>query len=150
MTTITPSVRYIGIRAWLIWCYGQSGLPDNWASFTYFSARLETAIVLANLNQDRSISGLIGADQAMDRLNANTPSLSTAPLIIAPAVTIYAGPSDQLRVRGARREGVPGLDQKRGTQIAHVLDKRFSKTSHIEQMLSRNDLNEISTKPLGF
>jgi hypothetical protein len=124
-------------------------LPDRWTSFTEFAARLETAIVLANLNQDSSISGLIGADQAMVRLNANTLMVSTAPLVIAPAATIYAGPSDQLRVSGTRGEGVPGLDQVRGIQLALILDKRFSKAPLIEQMLSRNDLKEISINSLG-
>lgn len=149
VTTITPSVRYLGLRAWMIWRYGQTGLPDSWASFTEFAARLETAIVLANLHQDKSISGLIGADQALERLKGNMPSLSTAPLVLAPASTIYAGPSDQLRISGTRGEAVPGLDALRGIPLAQMIDKQFSKAPLINQMLSRLDLDEITTDSLS-
>ena len=128
ITTITPSIRYLGIRAWMILRYGQTGLPDSWASFTESSARLETAIVLANLHQDNSISGLIGANQALERLHSNTTTLSTAPLVQAPASTIYAGPSDQLRISGTRGEAVPGLDALRGMPLAQLIDKKFSQT----------------------
>jgi hypothetical protein len=30
VTTVTPSVRYLAFRAWLIRRYGQSGQPDRW------------------------------------------------------------------------------------------------------------------------
>jgi hypothetical protein len=53
VTTVTPSVRYIAFRAWLIQRYGQSGQPDSWQNFTDFSARLECALVLGNLLEDR-------------------------------------------------------------------------------------------------
>ncbi len=148
VTTITPSVRYLGLRAWMIWRYGQTGLPDSWTSFTEFAARLETVIVLANLHQDKSISGLIGADQALGRLNANTPILSTAPLVRSPASTIYAGPSDQLGISKMRGDGVPGHTDLRGTPLAQIIDKQLSEVPLINQLLSNLDLHEITIDSL--
>lgn len=61
VTTVTPSVRYLGFRAWLIYRYGE-GHFDSWQAFTDFSACAECALVLGNLAQERSLNGLIGAD----------------------------------------------------------------------------------------
>ncbi len=68
VTTVTPSVRYLAFRAWLIHRYGQSGRADSWQAFTDFAARVESALVLGNLIEDRSIGGLIGSNQALERL----------------------------------------------------------------------------------
>lgn len=81
VTTVTPSVRYLAFRAWLIHRYGQSGQPDRWQDFTNFAARIESALVLGNLTQDRNIGGLIGTDQALARLDANTPRVAISALV---------------------------------------------------------------------
>lgn len=75
VTTVTPSVRYLAFRAWLIHRYGQSGQPDRRQDFTDFASRIESALVLGNLTQDRSIGGLIGTDQALARMDANMPQV---------------------------------------------------------------------------
>ena len=41
VTTVTPSVRYLAFRAWLIHRYGQTGRADSWQAFTDFAARIE-------------------------------------------------------------------------------------------------------------
>lgn len=149
VTTVTPSVRYIALRAWLISRYGQSGMPDSWNAFSEFAARLEAILVFGNLIQDRSITGLIGADQALDRLDANTPTLSTAPLVITPAATIYAGPSDQLGVTRARGDAVPGLITERGIPLATIVDKRLASIPLIQQFLARPNLDAVSLDGLA-
>ena len=149
ITTVTPSVRYIALRAWLISRYGQSGLPDSKIAFTEFAARLESVLVLGNLIQDRSIAGLIGAEQAADRLAANTPTVSTDPLVITPAATIYAGPSDQLRVSGTRGDSVPGLNAKRGIPLATIVDKRLARIPLIQQLLASPNLDAVSLDGLA-
>ena len=40
VTTVTPSVRYLAFRAWLIHRYGQTGRADSWQAFTDFAARI--------------------------------------------------------------------------------------------------------------
>jgi hypothetical protein len=74
VTTVTPSIRYIAIRAWLIHRYSQAQLPDSANEFTRRSSTVECALVLGNLLQDRSMTGLIGSDEALLRLNASTDS----------------------------------------------------------------------------
>lgn len=148
VTTVTPSVRYMALRAWLIHRYGQSGQPDSWQSFTDFAARIESALVLGNLIQDRSIGGLIGADEALVRIDAKTPQLAVSALVKTPAATIYAGPSDQLGITKPRDNAVPGLVLQRGVPLAMVVDQRLSRIPMIGRLLSQPDLAQVSADDL--
>ncbi len=148
VTTVTPSVRYLAFRAWLIHRYGQSGQPDRWQDFTDFSARIESALVLGNLTQDRAISGLIGWKQALERLDANTPRVAISALVQSPASTIYAGPSDQLGITRSREQAVPGLVAERGVPLATALDRTLSRIPLIESLLSKRDLADVSLDEL--
>jgi hypothetical protein len=148
VTTVTPKVRYIAFRAWLIHRYGQSGLPDSWRTFTEFALRFESAVVIGNLIQNREIGGLIGADQALIRLDANTPSIAIAPLVKSPAATIYAGPSDQLGVTRSRDDAVPALVIERGQPLASIVDRRFSLVPVIRRLIEDQALSEVSQDDL--
>jgi hypothetical protein len=148
VTTVTPSVRYLAFRAWLIHRYGQSGQPDRWQDFTNFAARIESALVLGNLSQDRSIGGLIGTDQALARLDANTPRVAISALVKSPASTIYAGPSDQLGITRSRDDAVPGLVAERGLPLATALDRTLTQIPLIESLLSKSDLTDASIDDL--
>jgi hypothetical protein len=148
VTTVTPSVRYLALRAWLIHRYGQSGQPDRWQDFTEFAARIESALVLGNLAQDRSIGGLIGADEALERLGANTPRVAISALVKSPAATIYAGPSDQLGITKSRDDAVPGLVAERGVPLAKALDRKLSHVPVVERLLAQQDLAEIGADDL--
>ena len=88
ITTVTPSVRYLAFRAWLLHRYGQRGGADSWQAFTDFAARAGSALVLGNLVEDRSIVGLIGADQALDRLASGDAKVQLSGLVIAPASNV--------------------------------------------------------------
>ena len=148
VTTVTPSVRYLAFRAWLIHLYGQTGQPDHWQSYTDFAARIESALVLGNLTQDRSISGLIGADQALVRLDANTPQVEVSALVKSPASTIYTGPSNQLGLSKSRDNAVPGLVDTRGVPLALAVHQRLTQIPLIERLVSEPDLTQVSMDDL--
>jgi hypothetical protein len=150
VTTVTPSIRYLGFRAWLIYRYGESHFPDSWQAFTDFSAYAECALVLGNLAQERSLNGLIGADDALIRLDANTSPISISPLVKVPATTIYTGPSEQLGISWSRDDKVPGLTVQRGKPLALALDSVLSKIPLVEALFgkgpkeaSREELREL-------
>ena len=50
VTTITPRIRILSIRAWLIKAFSESGLPDSSSALDDFVARIETATSLAILS----------------------------------------------------------------------------------------------------
>lgn len=148
VTTVTPQVRYIAFRAWLIHRYGQTGLPDSWQRFTDFALRIESALVIGNLMEDRGIGGLIGADQAVIRLETNTPTVAISPLVKSPASTIYAGPSDQLGITKARDDAVPALVIERGNPLALLVERRLSSVPLIRRLIEDEALSEVSQDDL--
>lgn len=148
VTTVTPSIRYLAFRAWLIHRYGQTGQADDWQTYTDFAARIESALVLGNLTQDRSISGLIGADQALLRLDANSPQVEVSALVKSPASTIYTGPSDQLGLSRTRDNAVPALVDTRGLPLALAVQQRLARIPLIERLVSDPSLTQASLDDL--
>jgi hypothetical protein len=104
--------------------------------------------VLGNLIQDRSIDGLVGADEAVVRLDAGTPRIAISPLVKAPATTIYAGPSDQLGISKSRDDLVPALVAERGHPLALKVDQRLRQASLIDRLLRKDDFADVSRDDL--
>ncbi len=118
VTTVTPSIRYLSFRSWIINSYVQARLPDSWASFTEFSAKAEAAIALANLIQDPQAGGLIGPVKGNKLLNSGEDNLPLEALVQQLGVTIYGGPSQQLLLSFSTDSDVPGLTEERGLPLA--------------------------------
>jgi len=148
VTTVTPSVRYLAFRAWLIHRYGQRGGADSWQTFTEFAARVESALVLGNLIEDPSISGLIGSDQALGRIALGEAHVRISSLVKSPASTIYTGPSDQLGISKGRDNAVPALVLERGLPLAMAVDQRLTTVPFIERLIREDDLSAASIDDL--
>lgn len=148
VTTVSPSVRYIGFRAWLIHSYAQSRRPDSWREFTDFAGYVESALVLGNLSRQRTIYGLIGADEGVVRLDASSAKVELSALVKTPAATVYAGPSDQLGVSWARDEKLPGLSGERGKPLALALEKTLAKIPLVGRILSSNPPGKVGRDEL--
>ena len=148
VTTVTPSVRYLAFRAWLIHRYGQSGGADSWQKFTDFAARVESALVLGNLLENSSIGGLIGSDQALERLALGNAQVQIASLVKSPASTIYTGPSDQLGISKSRDNAVPALVMERGLPLAKAVDQRLTTVALVSHLTRDDDLGAASIDDL--
>jgi hypothetical protein len=148
VTTVTPSIRYIAIRAWLIHRYSQAELPDSANEFTKRSSNVECALVLGNLLQDRSMTGLIGFNEALERLNAGAGSLGLGPLVKTPASNIYAGASDQLLVSWSREDGMPGLGESRGLPLALAVEGSNAGSKLVRSLFQKAPLEEALTDDL--
>lgn len=151
VTTVSPSIRYIGFRAWLIHRYAESRRPDSWREFTNFAGYVESALVLGNLSTQRTIYGLIGTDEGVVRLDASSARVKLSALVKTPAATVYAGPSDQLGISWARDEKLPGLSGERGKPLALAMEEALGRvplvsrllSSHPPDTASRDELHEL-------
>lgn len=148
VTTVTPSIRYLAFRAWLIYRYRLSGRADDWQTFTQFASRVESALVLGNLIEDPSISGLIGSEQALERIALGEAHIQISSLVKSPASTIYTGPSDQLGISKSRGNAVPSLEDVRGIPLAKAVDQRLNTVGFIERLMREDDLNAVSIDDL--
>lgn len=149
VTTVTPSVRYIAIRAWLIYRYGESYFPDSWRQFTDFSSYAECALVLGNLIENRSMNGLIGADEGVIRLDSQVSHIGISSLVKTPAATVYAGPSEQLHVSWSRGEKVPGISAERGRPLALAVDNVLSGIPFVKRLFDPNRPDKASREELA-
>ncbi len=148
VTTVTPSVRYLALRAWLIYRYGQRGGADSWLKFNDFAARIESALVFGNLLEDQSIGGLIGSDQALERLARRDSHVQIERLVRSPATTIYTGPSDQLGITQSRGSALPALVEERGLPLARAVDQRLATTRLIERLILDDNFGATSLDEL--
>ena len=62
VTTVTQTVRYLGLRAWIARRYALARLPNAWGPFSDFAGRVEAAVAIGNLLVDPGTPGLIGSD----------------------------------------------------------------------------------------
>jgi hypothetical protein len=123
VTTITPSVRYLSLRAWITYVYLQARQPDDWKPFKDFAARVEAAIALGSLIADPDVAGVLGAVEARNLINSGEDPLRLKALVYQLAVSVYAGPSDQLGITYQRESGIPGLTKERGAPLANFVNE---------------------------
>lgn len=109
VTTITPTVRYLAFRSWLLLRYMRAvpRPPDRLQDFVLYARHAEAAFALANLLRSRNTGGLIGSRKGGRKLAAEGELLIMEPLADQPAVAAYARPSDQLRLTKTRDPKVP-------------------------------------------
>ena len=148
VTTVSPSIRYIGFRAWLIYRYAEGRRPDSLREFTNFAGYAESALVLGNLSRERSIYGLIGADEGVVRLDASSAAVKLSALVKTPAATVYAGPSEQLGVSWVRDDKVPGLSSERGKRLALVVEETLGKVPLARKIFADHPPGEASREEL--
>ncbi|MCP3962318.1 MAG: hypothetical protein GY719_31125 [bacterium] len=126
VTTITPSIRYLSLHAWIVHSYGQARGPDRWKDFRDFASRVEAAVAVGNLLADPKMVGVIGSDKASKALEADEDAVHLEALVSQLAVSTYANPSQQLGLSFARDSSIPGLTKERGLPLAELVRGQMS------------------------
>lgn len=125
VTTITPLVRYLSFRAWIIHVYVQARMPNRWKSFRAFASRAEAAIALGNMMVRPAAVNVIGADEARALVNSGTDPLPLKELVKQLAVNIYGNPFEQLGLKNPDKTEVPGLSTERGFPLAQQVHEHL-------------------------
>jgi hypothetical protein len=94
------------------------------------------------------MTGLIGSDEALVRLNTSTDSLALEALVKTPASDVYAGASYQLMVSWSREDGMPGLGENRGLPLALAVDEVTSESSLVGSLFKKASLEEADADDL--
>lgn len=125
VTTITPSIRYLSFRAWIIHLYLQHRLPDSWKDFERFASRIEAAIAYGNLLLGAKARGALGSDKASELLATGIDALPLTNLVKQPAISIYGAPSEQLGISFSDDSEVRGLTTERGVPLAQLIARQM-------------------------
>jgi hypothetical protein len=153
VTTISPTVRYISLHAWIARRYAEARLPGSWGSFREFAGRIEAGVAIGNLMVDRETTGLVGSEGATALVDSTAKQFQLKPLVKQLAVAIYSGPSEQLGISFASDSGIPGLTKERGMVLAQLVDESLGRTSFARALrknphqtsFSRAVLKELGT-----
>lgn len=127
VTTITPLVRYLSFRAWIIHVYVQARMPNHWKSFREFASRAEAAIALGNMMINPAAVNVIGADEARELVNSGADPLPLKALVKQLAVNVYGNPFEQLGLKNPDKTEVPGLSKERGFPLAQQVHEQLTR-----------------------
>lgn len=155
VTTITPSVRNLSYRCWMIWIYAQWNLPASPSSWKSFRERVESAFALSNIIVDRNVSGVIGSQKAKLLIDEGTKEIELVNLVRSQkAYATYTNISEQLGLTIEDSDLIPSLTKERGKVLAEEFDSRIKNTSFYNKLkkdpqlksLLITDLNEFGKK----
>jgi hypothetical protein len=113
VTTVTPAVRYLAFRAWLILRYLELGGIKNWDAFSAFAAKAEAVVAYGSQLAEDQTSGVVGRNGAAVEVNKTEASLTLKRLTRILAINVYGGPSEALGL-GESSGDVPTLTSERG------------------------------------
>ncbi len=148
ITTITPTVRYFSLRAWIIQFYNNFILNKNKITISNFAAKVESVVVLANLYKKPGMSGLIGYNKATEILKRNDSVYPLQRLTNNIAFSIYSNPSYQLDISRTYRNRNYSLSERRGLKLANCINKYMEKSKLFHQMKSNPEFENVNKETL--
>ena len=140
ITTVTPRIRFLSIRAWIIKAFGESGLANTQEAFADFALRVEIAIVFAILLNNRDLPYLPGVTKALTVIAEGIDPIALERLVDQPGYNLYAGTSYNLFLGFAQDNELPGLTTERGVPLAETFEALIKNTRFLQcpQGQSRN------------
>ena len=82
VTTISPTIRYISLRAWISRRYALARLPNSWRRLCYGSAGKFERLWLDLAVYPKTI-GLVGAEEGLLKLQKSRGDITLEPLVLA-------------------------------------------------------------------
>ena len=149
VTSVTPTLRYLSLRTWLLWRYATADppQPNEYRAFREYVRRAEAAFAIGNLMHGPVPTTLIGSREAPHRFADGADEISLEPLAKQPALGIYAGPSADLSLTKANPQppGIPVWDEELAEPLARATDEALARTA-LGQRLGRGELLESATR----
>lgn len=135
VTTVTPHVRYLTLRTWILHRYWEQRRPDDTKAFREFARRMEAAVVFANLLEGRETLHLVGADNAAGPIGSDEAHLRLDALVKNPASEIYGGAAQTFGLDAHIEDHDLRGPTEVGRALAAILDVRLRATE-LGQVLS--------------
>ena len=152
VTTIAPKVRYLSFRTFIADAYrtAPGPPPDSYDAFMSFAVPAETAFALGNAHVAPDATNIVGIDKARELLDAQGDQVPLARLVDQPALRIYTGPAEVLRLVGSS-SAAPPIGRELGHPLARLLRASWGSTALGRRLLKgetllsadRDDLKEF-------
>jgi hypothetical protein len=148
ITTVTPRVRFLTIRAWIVKAYGESGLTNTYKTFEEFALRVEAAIIFALLLDNRNLLHLPGVTKALTIIDELQDPIILERLVDQPGFNLYAGTTYNLLLGFGDDNGLPGLTQERGIPLAEVFEGLINNTCFFRDLKANPNIRSVSRADL--
>jgi len=157
ITTVTPTVRYFSIISWMIKRYFELKGQDNYACFYQFAKKIETAVVVGNILQNKQVQQLVGIREAVHKINSEKEAISLSGLVKNHAINIYYRSALNLGFL-SDRENVPGLYKERGKPLSDAVDSLLKDIDFLQKINTKDEIQDVhrdelmafgSTFPMG-
>tara|TARA_Y100001970_G_C14209403_1_gene846018 strand:+ start:89 stop:1735 length:1647 start_codon:yes stop_codon:yes gene_type:complete len=148
ITTISPEIRYLGIRSWFIKMYEKCGLPDNYSPFLDFSSKLEGAVAIGTILNKPNILGVVGGTLAKEIIDGSNNTINVIRLVKQLVLNMYTGPSIDLGICFNRDSRITGLTKERGLPLASLLMDKVENTEIVKRVLKEKKIETFSKDEL--
>lgn len=144
VTTISPRVRYLTIRSWIIKAFSESELLNDSSTFNLFAGRVEAALALSILLVNRNTIYIPGSDKGRTIIDESVDPIPIEQLLTQTAFKAYTGPSYDLFLNYYADNGVPGLTRERGEPLALAFETQISQTRFLEILKNDPEFSSLS------
>jgi hypothetical protein len=148
VTTITPKLRYMSVISWIVWRYAQARRPEKRSDFFEFAAAQESAFVMANRLNSRTVTQLVGVEGADNALDSGKKTLPLKRLTKNIAFNAYIASSRQLNLTKPVDSGLNKLSEERGEALAKEFDKVVRDSTYGARLAKNPATANISRKEL--
>ena len=148
ITTISPQVRYLGIRSWFIHLYEKCGLGDSYSPFLDFCSKIESAVAIGSILYKPNIVGVVGSTLAKEIIAESDNQINIKRLVSQLVLNMYTGPSIDLGICFNRNSGITGLTEERGLPLAKLLMQRVENTELVKTVIKEKNVDSFNRDQL--
>ena len=148
ITTISPQVRYLGIRSWFIQIYEKCGLADSYSPFLDFTSKIESTVAIGTILYKPNIVGVVGSTLAKEIIDESNGQINVKRLVQQLVLNMYTGPSIDLGICFNRDSGITGLTKERGLPLASLLMDKVQNTDLVKRVLKEKKVETFSRDEL--
>ena len=148
ITTISPKIRYLAIRSWIIQMYAECQLPDDYSTFLKFGSKLEGAVAIGTFLNNPSIIGIVGGTKASEINEKSDTTVKIERLVQQLVLNMYTGPSSDLGIAYHRESGITGLTEERGELLAKAIMAKVIDTTVVKKILSEKKVESFNRDDL--
>lgn len=144
--TITPQIRYLSLRVFIVYLYAKCELPNSEAAFRRFADKIEAAFALGMKYTDPEKTGVIGATKALEIIKAAEPVIRLEKLVKSQtAVTIYSNISTQLGIYASDSHSpITPLTQHSGGPLSALIFNTLKECSFVRRIIQTGEPDSIS------
>lgn len=140
ITTITPNIRYLSLRALIVYLYAKCELPDSSTAFAQFSSKIEAAMAIGIKLNFPDETNVIGATRAQELVQSDQDVFALQKLVkTQTATSIYTNSSIDLGIYIKDNAPISRISDPRGRALLDEIYSSVEGCKFIERTLAQGE-----------